>query len=246
MTTDQIAYAVLTVGSLALLVLTVRYARMGKVVKVSDLWLLVPVLIGLVYDNAMLAFGTYLGEGRVLEWMSAPRYVLHGLCTPLLVIFAALCADRLDVPGYRDRGRLTLWGAVAFLAMLLGLVGDLVELDLNPVMNDGVLSYKNATSGPPIAEILTVVALLIIGGTMQRYARWPWIFVGAAQMFVLAAFFLENGQLQNVGEIVLLSCCLATGALCVQRVRAERDARRTRALKREVPASASSAASDRA
>lgn len=236
MTAMQLGYVVLTAASVGLLVLTVRYARLGKAVKVSDLWILVPVLLGLVYDNTMLAFGTYLGEGSLLEALSAPRYVLHGLCTPLLVIFAALCADRLGVPGYRDRGRLTLWGGVAFFAILLGLIGDLVELDLNPASTDGIVSYKNATSGPPIAEILTVVALLIIGGTIQRYARWPWIFVGAAQMFVLAAFFLENSQLQNIGEIVLLSSCVATGALCVQRVRAERDARRSRALKREVPA----------
>ena len=100
------------------------------------------------------------------------------------------------------RGRLTLWGAVAFVAIWLGLINDLVNLDLSPAVNEGVLSYRNELGGPPLAEIITVVSLLIIGGTIQRYARWPWVFLPSLAIFVIAAFYVGNTLLQNVGELL--------------------------------------------
>jgi hypothetical protein len=211
-------------------VLAFRILRRGRAVKVGDVGLLVPVLLGLVYDNAMLAFGSTLGESALTEALSVPRFVMHALFTPLLIVFAALAADRLDVPGYRSRERLTLWGAVAFVTIWIGLIGDLVNLSLEPRYLEGQFGYAHPSAGPPIAEILTVVSLLIIGGSMQRFARWPWVFLGAAQMFVIAAFFVENGLLANIGEMLLLSSMLVTGAEAVRRVGVEREARKQAAL----------------
>ncbi len=225
-------FLLLACAAVGLMVLAIRTAHRGKAVKVSDSWLLVVVLTGLVYDNAMLAFGSSLGEGTLTMVLSAPRFVLHGLFTPLLIMFAALSADRMDVPGYRDRERITLWGAIAFVAVLVGLVNDIVQLSLTPTVSQGILSYKHLDGGPPVAEIITVVSLLVIGGVMQRYARWPWVFVGAAQMFVIAAFYVSNTFLANLGELVLLSCMVATGMAAVTRTAAERDARREAALSR--------------
>jgi hypothetical protein len=227
-----IGFLVLAAGAVVLLVLVVRILRQGRAVKVGDVGLLVPVLLGLVYDNLMLGLGGLAGESAVMEALSAPRYLMHALFTPFLIIFAALAADRLDVRGYRSRERLTLWGAVAFVAIWVGLIGDLIQLHLEPRDADGIFSYAHTSAGPPVAEILTVVSLLIIGGTMQRYARWPWIFLGAAQMFVIAAFFVSNGLLANIGELILLSSMVATGAEAVRRVGLERDARRRAALDR--------------
>ena len=107
-------------------------SRQGRAVKVGDVGLLIPVLLGLVYDNLMLGLGSLAGESAVMEALSVPRYLMHALFTPLLIIFAALSADRLDVPGYRSRERLTLWGAVAFVAIWIGLISDLVNLHLEP------------------------------------------------------------------------------------------------------------------
>src|SRR5690606_26378475 len=52
----------------------------------SDVVLL--VIGGLVYDNAVLALGSFIGEGPGLEAANAARYWLHAFVTPLLVIAA--------------------------------------------------------------------------------------------------------------------------------------------------------------
>jgi hypothetical protein len=241
-----IGFLVLASASVALFVLVLRILRQGRAVKVGDAGLLIPVLLGLVYDNAMLGLGSLAGESAAMEALSVPRYLMHALFTPLLIIFAALSADRLNVPGYRSRERLTLWGAVAFVAIWVGLIADLIKLHLEPRDADGIFSYAHTAAGPPIAEIITVVSLLIIGGTVQRYARWPWIFLGAAQMFVIAAFFVSNGLLANIGEIVLLSSMVVTGAEAVRRVGLERDSRKRAALDRHARSRGSTVAAPEA
>ena len=214
--------------------------------KVGESIVLLVILAGVIYDNLMLAFGgSILGEGAALEMLSYPRYLLHGLFTPLLIIFCALSADRMDVPGYRKRETLTLWGAVTFFAIWFGLIGDLVNLDIAPATENGLLTYKYAgAGGPPIAEIATVVSMLIIGGAMQRYARWPWIFVSALFMFVVALFFISNGVIANIGELVLLSGGAATAAEAVKRVTAERADKKAAALREAAERRAAKAGSE--
>jgi hypothetical protein len=234
MTVQSIGFAVLWVVSIVLFVMTVRVLRRGRAVKVADSALLLLVIGGLVYDNFMLSFGGILfDESTAFELSSYPRYVMHALFTPLLIMFCALSAERLSLPGYEDRGRLTLWGAVTFFAILAGVAGEL-QLTLRYALDDGVYAYKAAgEAGAPLAEIATVVSMLIIGGAMQRYARWPWVLLSAATMFVFALFFLENGLLQNIGEILLLSSCVATAYLSVGRVTLDKERRRREALERK-------------
>src|SRR5690606_28225527 len=64
------------------IVLVVRRRR----VIVSDVALL--VFAALVYDNAVLGLGSFVGEGAGLETANAARYWLHALVTPLLVLVA--------------------------------------------------------------------------------------------------------------------------------------------------------------
>lgn len=220
-----------TIASLVLLAWVVRTARAGRSVKVTDAAILGLVLLGLVYDNAMLSMAVLFGESTAMEIASYPRYILHGTFTPFLVLFAARCAERMDVPGYRNRATITFWGLFTFATILLGLMGE-TELHLTPVTEDGVLAYKHLGGGAPIAEILTVIGVLIIGGTMQRYVRWPIIFLGGAQMFVFALFWADNSLIANFGELVLLTSMVWTGQEAVKRTRAEREARKAGARNR--------------
>lgn len=139
------------------------------------------------------------------------------------------------MPGYRRREVLTLWGVYTFLTILLGLMGE-TELHLTPVLEDGVLSYSHLEGGAPIAEILTVMGVLVIGGTMQRYVRWPMIFFGGAQMFVFALFWADESIIANFGELVLLGSMVWTGREAVRRVAREREERRTAALRKRAAA----------
>ena len=230
---DKWAYAAIAVAEVALFVLVFRIWRQGRTVKVGESVILLVILSGVVYDNTLLAFGgQWFGEGQTLEMLSYPRYLLHGLFTPLLIIFCALSADRFNIPGYRRRETLTLWGAVTFVAIWFGLIGDLINLEIGPGVTNGLLSYKYVgEAGPPIAEIATVMSMLIIGGAMQRYGRWPWVFVSALFMFVVALFFIENGVVANLGELVLLSGGAATAAEAIRRVKIEREERKAQALR---------------
>ena len=220
-----------TVAALGLILWVLRIVRRGRGVKVTDAAILALVLLGLVYDNAMLSLAASFGESTAMEIASYPRYILHGTFTPLLVLFAARCAERMDVPGYRRRELITLWGVFTFATILLGLMGE-TELHLTPVTEDGVLSYRHLGGGAPIAEILTVIGVLIIGGTMQRYMRWPVIFLGGAQMFVFALFWADDAVIANFGELVLLTSMVWTAQEAVRRVGLEREARRSDALSR--------------
>jgi hypothetical protein len=209
----------------------VRIVIRGRKVKVADSALLLFVLGGLLYDNLMLGLGANLfHESSTFLWLSVPRFLMHGLFTPFLIIQVALCCDRLNVPGYRSRGILTLWGATAFLAIFIGLTRD-VNLHLVYTVKDGVVHYTEAGSaGPPIAEITTVISLLVMGMTLMRFVRWPWVLIASLAMFSFALFWLDNGALQNLGEIMLLSSCVATGAYAVVAAERERDEKKQAAL----------------
>src|SRR5690625_1809936 len=61
------------------------------------------VTLGLVYDNGILAAGSLIGEGPLLENLNWARYVIHAFGTPLLFIYA-LHAARSSRAHARGRG----------------------------------------------------------------------------------------------------------------------------------------------
>lgn len=44
--------------------------------------------LGLVYDNALIAVGKFIGEGTLLEALNLARYWSHAFLTSLLILFA--------------------------------------------------------------------------------------------------------------------------------------------------------------
>ena len=241
---ERVGFFLIGTAEIGLLITTLVILKRGRKAKVADAVVLAILLTGLVYDNYMLAFGTNIGQGELLRYLSVPRYLFHALFTPTLILFAALSADRMDIPGFRNRERLTLFGAITFFAIWYGLVQDGLSLTLTPTLKHGLLSYKNTgASGPPLAVITTVLCLFVIGGAMQRYGRWPWLFAGSMVMFVIAAFYTDNGLLSNIGELVLLSSMVATAWVALARYTAAKAARREEALaarrQRRQPATAS-------
>ncbi|WP_370619402.1 hypothetical protein [Mumia sp. Pv 4-285] len=207
-----------TLASVAIAVVLVVVIRRGRSVGVLVGVLPLLVTVGLTYDNLMLTFGSSWGESRSLELASYPRYLLHALFTPLLVVFAARVAHRWDVPGFRGRASLWFWSVVTVAIIALALSGE-VAMHLTPVTKDGVLSYKHLDGAPPFPEIATIVALLVIGVLMARHARWPWVLAGAAQMFVVAAAAASNAIITNLGEVLLLATMAATAYEAVRRAK---------------------------
>jgi hypothetical protein len=228
MTIDALIYTLYSVMSFAMFVTCIYWLRRGRKVKVSDAIIPAIVVVSLVYDNFMLGLGGQLFEqGDLFETLSIPRYYLHAFLTPLLVLHLALCGDRMNLPGYRSRTVLTLWGFTTFLAVFLGVSAEL-DLRLEYVNNNGVAGYSLAEKGgAPLAEIITVFSMLVIGMAMQRYKRWPWAMLGSATILTIVIFWLDNSVAVNFGELMLLTGSTMTTAyavVCAERERADKKA----------------------
>ncbi|QDY45557.1 hypothetical protein FK545_09335 [Planococcus glaciei] len=55
------------------------------------------VLIGLIYDNGLIAIGKFIGEGPVLENLSLLRFWSHAFLTPMLVLFSWGALNRAGI-----------------------------------------------------------------------------------------------------------------------------------------------------
>lgn len=169
-------------------------------------WYAVLVLIvvfGLAYDNVAIAAGAVWGEGDLLKTLNAPRYWVHALFTPAMMI-VAFGALRLAGVGWAQS---RLWHTVvcvlATVLILLGSYIDILNLTLVPETENGVLRYVNdfhLFKGPPIPAVVTILMVLIFGAVLWRKIKWPWLFLGSLVMF-LAAAATGFPIIQNVGEI---------------------------------------------
>lgn len=165
------------------------------------------VTLGLVYDNCTIAAGTLIGEGPLLEALNWPRYVIHALATPLLIIVS------LDLGRHAGISWMTGRSGGAFLVLLTlamiayGVVVELLPLTLEASFEDGILSYSPAGEvGPPVPAMVTMVVLAVTGLALTFRHRYPWLTAGALLAF--AGFglapVLEFDVLGQIAEVVLI------------------------------------------
>ncbi|ROO90436.1 hypothetical protein EDD29_8161 [Actinocorallia herbida] len=195
----------MAVVCLCLLGLAVEAARTRTPVGIA----LAVLTVGLAYDNGAIAVGSVLGFGDALEAVNVPRYWIHALFTPLLVVIGALLARRLGV----SVGTPVLAGAGVLAAVLvvLGLVTEAFGLHLKPETYADALRYVHAEpGGPPMAAIATIIVLGVIGAVVWRKAGVPWLFAGAVTMFVAAGVGFAHFWISNLGELVLQTGIVAT------------------------------------
>lgn len=171
------------------------------------------VLFGLIYDNAVLASGAWIGHGEILDRLSVPRFFMHAFGTPLLML-SALGLVRRSGADWARRG-VVAGGLVAFtLAMIaVGVEADLLRLNLVAKEQAGVISYGNAsTAGPPIAPVATIVVLIAAGMVVWRRNGGLWLLAGAVAQFVAAAIGDAIVIAGNLGELALLAGLIVTDA----------------------------------
>lgn len=175
--------------------------------------LLVLILVfGLAYDNFVIAAGAVLSEGDLLKALNVPRYLIHSLFTPTVMI-AAFGALRFAGVGWAQS---RLWHTVvcvlATSMILLGSYVDVLNLTLFPATEGGIVRYVNdfhLFKGPPIPPVVTIIVVLIFGVVLWRKIKWPWLFAGALLMFIAAA---ATGfpLLQNIGEVAFAAGLVST------------------------------------
>lgn len=175
--------------------------------------LLLVVLAGLVYDTLVIALGRFVGQGGLLSTLNLGRFLIHGLLTPLLMIFAFGVLRRAGVGWAQGKVAHTVVCIVATLLVALGLFADLVGTDLQPRVVMDSLRYVNegGMQGPPIASLVTMLFLLVAGIFLWRRTGWKWLALGSLVMFVASGAAMGNlFFLGGVGEVVLGFANVAT------------------------------------
>lgn len=182
--------------------------------------------LGLIYDNGIIALGSSIGIGATLETLSWPRFILHALVTPLMIVAVVQIAVAGGVRWLDSR---TAWTGVWLLtAAMIGYGGyELTLLELQPACFSGITRYTSSASpaqfcfegqqslaglGPPIPSILAVFLIIGFGVSLWRRKRWPWFGLGGLQMLLAAAVpFSQFGLIPgNGGEVILQFAFVAT------------------------------------
>lgn len=174
----------------------------------------VPLLLvtfGLVYGNAMLALGGSIGHGPVLEQLSVPRFFMHALSTPLLMLTALGLVQRSGA-AWAHGTWLKVAVALLTLAMIaVGFHADVLSLVLEPQQQGDLVSYGNAaTRGLPIAPIVTILVLIGAGVVVWRHGGGIWMLAGAGLQFAAAALAGVLVFAGNLGELALLAGLVVT------------------------------------
>lgn len=211
---------------LAILVWAVYLARVHKA---PGAWLVAMIAAGLVYDNLIISLGATIGMGSLLQTLSWPRFAMHALLTPFMMI----AVTQIAAAGGIRWAETTQWKVFVWLlvvAMILfGALEHLVGLETVPACFDGILRYTTNLypshfcfdgqeavqgSGPPIPSIIGNVITLVIGFSLWRHTGWVWLMAGALLMFAAAGIpFRGFGMAPgNGGEVLLLLSYVVTVA----------------------------------
>ncbi|HSH04274.1 MAG TPA: hypothetical protein VLL52_17320 [Anaerolineae bacterium] len=166
--------------------------------------ILIILALALVYDNGLISLGRFLGPGPFLQNLSLPRFIMHALITPLLVIYTFGLARLFNLRWAQNRRN----HAIACLTSVLFIIGNIWQdrhgFNLYPKVDHDLLRYTSDSTGPPIFTILTILVMIVIGFAILRQTKSPWVFFGSLFMFIAAAVGGREILPGNTGEAVLL------------------------------------------
>lgn len=204
-------YFFLGFGYLCLLIWGIVLAKKHGLFNLTNVLLL--VILGLVYDNLMIAFGRFIGEGNVLESLNVVRFWLHALFTPTLILYAWSICFRIGLPWAQK----TFWKVLAWLLtiglILYELLTSIKGLELKPNWENGVLTYENAAqSDTPVMVILITLVLGIVSIIFIKKFRYFWLFIGTLVMILggILAIWIKSFPIMNVLEFLLIVSLLMT------------------------------------
>lgn len=200
---------------------------LARVHKAPGAWLVAMIAAGLVYDNTIISLGTTIGIGSLLQTLSWPRFAMHALLTPFMMI----AVTQIAVSGGTRWAATSQWRVVVWILvvsmMVLGAFEGLIGLKTVPACFDGIIRYTanlypshfcdpsqqmTQGSGPPIPSIVGNMLTLFVGFSLWRHQGWGWLMLGSLVMFAAAAVPISGFGLVpgNGGEVVLLFAYVAT------------------------------------
>lgn len=184
------------------------------------------IILGLVYDNLIMASGKFIGEGNLLEGLNAVRFWIHALITPTLVLFAWSIYHWSDLPGSKGES----WKTVAYLTtaglIVYELFASVIGLKLEPTWTNGVLTYESVgQSTSPLMVIIITGILGMIGLLLLIKYRFYWLLMGTLIMFSggLLAIWIKDFPIMNVLEILLIVSLLLTKKFFLEKQTTKKD-----------------------
>ena len=199
-------FLLLALGHVALLLWSLRQSLTG-----FPVCYLRCLLLAMAFDNLMIAAAPALVGSSTYAELSVLRFWLHGIVLPGLLVFVASILCEL-LAGARLR-RALLWSAwlLSLGAVTYGYLYELASLNL---ARDEFYPRMVRTDGQiPYATILVNLLVIVAGTWVWKRAGWPWLFLGAAQIFVVngAAASQEWGFIAgNIAEWVFVFSLLAS------------------------------------
>lgn len=173
--------------------------------------LLLVVLTGLIYDNLIISLGSWIGEGELLEFLNRLRFLFHTLFTPLLLVVAVELANYAGVLWFGSPIVHCITWMIAIALIEFEFRKKYLTLKLESTTFAGTLRYREAEGSLPMAAILTIALVAVVGIIIWQTMQCPWVFVGALIMFFGSAVptRLVGPVLGSGVEIVLVLSLLA-------------------------------------
>jgi hypothetical protein len=138
------------------------------------------VAIGVCYDNLILASGSSIGVGSLLQSLNEIRFLIHHLSVPLLIVVGVDLARRTQAD-WANRIPLNLAWILSLILGIIDVLNRYIGADLKPIYFAGVLRYTMIpTRGAPIIVILVTLFVLLIGLGIWigSKGKWFWLFFG--------------------------------------------------------------------
>ncbi len=166
------------------------------------------VLAGLVYDNIVLGLGGLLGRGDLLRSLSVPRYWIHAIGTPLLILLVLEIGDRCGLSWAKRRR--SAWVALAFVLIGFGLGHDGFGQKLTFTTDGGTARYANdAVTGPPTSAIAVIIVVLAVAVMIWQHGYSAMMAVCSLVMLVGAAAGATVPLIGNLAECFFVLALLA-------------------------------------
>lgn len=231
---SALLYPIYTLAHVALVFWGLRLYQQSH--KPSTL-ILVVILGGLIYDNAIIAFGSLIGIGSLLHTLSIPRFLIHALLTPLILVVAYDLARQAGVKWLQSaRSQQIVWICTAVF-IIIGMLTGFLGIHLKAACHQGTVRYADRISDiqlcdnvsytqeeinergiPPIAAILTILASSVFAFAVWRTIRWPWMLLAFIIMIVGAAVPASRvGPWIGSGAEVILGAGLLATQMILQR-----------------------------
>lgn len=177
-------------------------------------------------DALIIGSGRWIGPGALLEGLTRFRFSIHYLVLPVMIIAAGSIARLAGLNWARPRWAMGLICLVAVVFILRDLPHLFEKTYVEACFKD-TFRYVQAVAPAelcrpdqamgargrfPVAAVVSVIAMLIVGISIGLRHRWWALAAGSAVMFVLAA--LPASKVgpwpSSVGEVIFLGVILAT------------------------------------